>query len=123
MRERGEAPVALMHGNFRDAYWTVAQMVCHHASNGCNLQSGDLLGSGTQSGPREGQGGSLLELTQGGRQPITLPNGEQRTFLLDGDTIELRGHAGGDARTRRIGFGRCAGTVLPAVAWPAATGN
>jgi fumarylacetoacetase len=118
MRARGEAAVKLMASAFRDACWTVAQMVCHHASNGCDLHAGDLLGSGTQSGPEDGQGGSLLELTQGGRRPITLANGEQRTFLLDGDTIELRGHAGGDAHARRIGFGRCAGTVLPAVAWP-----
>jgi len=122
MRAAGVPAVRLMESNFRDAWWTVAQMVCHHASNGCNLQPGDLLGSGTQSGPGEGQGGSLLELTQGGKRPITLPDGETRTFLQDGDTLEMRGWCGGgeagDGRARRIGFGRCAGTVLPAVAWP-----
>jgi fumarylacetoacetase len=118
MRASGHEGVRLMASNFRDAYWTVAQMLCHHASNGCNLQPGDLLGTGTQSGPGENQGGSLLELTKGGQRSIELPDGETRTFLEDGDTIGLRAYAGGDARSRRIGFGRCEGTVLPAIAWP-----
>jgi fumarylacetoacetase len=113
MRGRGQDAVRLMQSNFRDAYWTLAQLVAHHASNGCNLQPGDLLGSGTQSGPDEGQGGSLLELTQGGKQPITLPNGETRTFLQDGDTVILRGFCERAGR-RRIGFGDCAATVRPA---------
>jgi fumarylacetoacetase len=113
MRERDVPAVRLMQSNFRDAYWTLAQLVAHHSSNGCNLRAGDLLGSGTQSGPNEGQGGSLLELTQGGKQPITLPDGETRTFLQDGDTVILRAFC---ERTghRRIGFGDCAATVLPA---------
>jgi fumarylacetoacetase len=81
--------------------------------NGCNLGSGDLLGSGTISGPHANQGGSLLELTQGGRQSVQLPNGQTRTFLEDGDTVILRGFAQAPGR-RRIGFGDCAGTVLPA---------
>ena len=113
MRGRGQDAVRLMQSNFRDAYWTLAQLVAHHASNGCNLQPGDLLGSGTQSGPDEGQGGSLLELTQGGKQPITLPNGETRTFLQDGDTVILRGFCERAGR-RRIGFGDCAATVRSA---------
>jgi fumarylacetoacetase len=113
MRARGEPPHRLTQSNFRDAYWTIAQMLAHHGSNGCNLQPGDLLGSGTQSGPDAGQGGSLLELTQGGRQPITLPGGETRTFLQDGDTVILRGSCEREG-ARRIGFGPCAGTVLPA---------
>ncbi|HWP19887.1 MAG TPA: fumarylacetoacetase [Burkholderiaceae bacterium] len=113
MREAGEPPHRLMASNFADAYWTVAQMVAHHTVNGCNLQPGDLLGTGTQSGPDEGQGGSLLELTCGGQNPVRLPNGETRTFLQDGDTVLLRAHAA-KAGWRRIGFGDCAGTVLSA---------
>ncbi|HEV8313346.1 MAG TPA: fumarylacetoacetase, partial [Burkholderiaceae bacterium] len=105
------APQRLMQSNFRDAYWTVAQMLTHHASNGCNLQPGDLLGSGTQSGPDEAQGGSLLELTRGGKQALTLANGETRNFLQDGDTVILRASCERDG-ARRIGFGDCSGTVL-----------
>lgn len=114
MRSAGLPPHRLMRSNFRDAYWTIAQMVAHHSSNGCNLQPGDLLGSGTQSGPQADQGGSLLELTHGGKQPISLPGGETRTFLQDGDTVILRASAE-RAGARRIGFGPCAGTVLPAL--------
>jgi len=113
MRERGEAPHKLMESNFRDAYWTMAQMLAHHSVGGCNLQPGDLLGSGTQSGPAPGEGGSLLELSLGGKQSIALPGGETRTFLEDGDTVILRGHCERQG-ARRIGFGDCTGTVLPA---------
>jgi fumarylacetoacetase len=88
-------------------------MLTHHASNGCNLQPGDLLGTGTQSGPEAGEGGSLLELSQGGKQAIALPNGETRSFLQDGDTVILRGYAQA-AGARRIGFGDCAATVVAA---------
>ena len=112
MRDRGEPAVRLMQSNFRDAYWTLAQLVAHHTSNGCNLRPGDLFGSGTQSGPGEGQGGSLLELTHGGKQPVMLPDGETRHFLQDGDTVILRAFCEG-AGHRRIGFGDCAATVLP----------
>ncbi|WP_397532328.1 fumarylacetoacetase [Roseateles sp.] len=113
MRTAGQPAVRLMRSNFKYAYWTLAQMLTHHASNGCNLQPGDLLGTGTQSGPEAGEGGSLLELSQGGKQAITLPNGEARTFLQDGDSVILRGfaHAKG---ARRIGFGDCAATVVAA---------
>ena len=117
MRDEGSAPQRLSHSNFKDAYWTLAQLLTHHASNGCNLQPGDLLGTGTQSGPDAGQGGSLLELSAGGQQPITLPNGEQRRFLADGDTLILRAYCERPGAVR-IGFGDCAGTVLPAPAVP-----
>ena len=111
MRSEGAAPVQLTRSNFRDAYWTLAQLVAHHTVNGCNLQTGDLLGTGTQSGPELGQGGSLLELTQAGKSPITLPNGETRGFLLDGDTVVLRAIARAPG-ARRIGFGDCAASVI-----------
>lgn len=88
-------------------------MLVHHASNGCNLQPGDLLGTGTQSGAKPEEGGSLLELSLGGKQALSLPNGETRTFLQDGDTVILRGFAAKEG-ARRIGFGDCAATVLPA---------
>jgi fumarylacetoacetase len=114
MQAAGEAAVRLTQSNFSDAYWTLAQLVAHHTVGGCNLQSGDLLGTGTQSGPREGESGSLLELSKGGKQPFTLPNGETRTFLQDGDTVILRAFCEREG-SARIGFGDCAGTVQAAV--------
>ncbi|MFM9423985.1 fumarylacetoacetase [Variovorax sp. GrIS 2.14] len=112
MREAGSAPVRLTLGNTTQAaYWTAAQLVAHHTVNGCNLQPGDLLGSGTLSGPEPDQAGSLLELTMGGKQPITLPNGERRTFLEDGDMLTLRGWCERDGAVR-IGLGEVSGTVL-----------
>ncbi|HVQ06353.1 MAG TPA: fumarylacetoacetase [Burkholderiaceae bacterium] len=113
MREHGLPPHRLSQSNFRDAYWTVPQLLAHHSCNGCNLGPGDLLGTGTQSGPSPGQGGSMLELSAGGKQPIALPNGETRSFLADGDTVILRAFCAREG-ARRIGFGECAGTVLPA---------
>lgn len=113
MREAGSLPQQLSLSNFRHAYWSVSQMVAHHTVGGCNLRSGDLLGSGTQSGPTPQEAGSLLELTAGGKQAIALANGETRTFLQDGDTIVMRGWAQKDGFAR-IGFGEVAGTVLPA---------
>ena len=113
MREAGQPGVRLMGSNFAHAYWTVAQLVAHHTVNGCNLQPGDLLGSGTLSGPEASQAGSLLELSDGGKAPLKLANGETRTFLEDGDTVILRGHCERPG-ARRIGFGECRGTVLPA---------
>jgi fumarylacetoacetase len=115
MRRKGLPPQELSRSNFRDAYWSVAQMLAHHSSGGCNLQTGDLLGTGTQSGPLPGQGGSMLELSMGGKQPLSLPGGETRSFLQDGDTVILRAHCE-RAGARRIGFGECSGTVLPAPA-------
>ena len=115
MRKDGHAGERLSCSNFKDAYWTVAQLVAHHTVNGCNLSSGDLLGSGTLSGPRPEQGGSLMELSQGGKRPLTFANGETRTWLQDGDSIILRGYCQRDGY-RRIGFGECRGTVMPAPA-------
>ncbi|MGQ3194047.1 MAG: fumarylacetoacetase [Hydrogenophaga sp.] len=111
MRAAGHAAERLSRSNFTDAYWTAAQLVTHHTVNGCDLRAGDLLGSGTLSGPAPEQGGSLLELTQGGQRPLTLANGETLGFLADGDTIVLRAHCE-RAGFRRIGFGECRGTVL-----------
>lgn len=103
----------LSRSNFKHAYWTAAQMVTHHAVNGCNLQAGDLLGSGTQSGPNKGEAGCLLELTTAGQETVTLNNGETRTFLEDGDTIIIRAHCEREG-ARRIGFGEVRGTVRAA---------
>ena len=116
MREQNEPAVRLMQSNFKDAYWTLAQMVAHHTVNGCSMQPGDLLGTGTQSGPDAAEGGSLIELSGGGKKAIELPNGEKRTFLQDGDTVILRGYCQREGAAR-IGFGDCAGTVLPALAY------
>ena len=99
--------------SYRHAYWTVAQLVAHHTINGCNLQPGDLFGSGTLSGPGEEEAGSLLELTRGGKQTITLNNGEARTFLEDGDAVILRGWCERSGAAR-IGFGEVRGTLLAA---------
>jgi fumarylacetoacetase len=111
MRHQGIEGHRLTRSNYRDAYWTVAQLVAHHTINGCNLRSGDLFGSGTLSGSDPGEAGSLVELSGGGRRPIHLPNGETRTFLEDGDTVILRGWCERDG-FRRIGLGECRGTVL-----------
>jgi fumarylacetoacetase len=111
MRAAGSMGERLSQSSLRDAYWTLAQLLTHHTVNGCNLRAGDVLGTGTLSGPAPEQGGSLLELTQGGKVPLTLANGETRTFLQDGDSIILRGRCE-RAGARRIGFGECRGTVL-----------
>ncbi|APW42625.1 fumarylacetoacetase [Rhodoferax saidenbachensis] len=113
MLAAGNPGQRLSTSNMRDAYWTLAQLLTHHTVNGCNLRSGDILGTGTLSGPAPEQGGSLLELTQGGKMPLTLANGETRTFLQDGDTVILRGYCT-RAGVRRIGFGECRGTLLAA---------
>jgi fumarylacetoacetase len=114
MREAGEAPVRLSRTNTtRAAYWTPAQLVAHHTVNGCNLQPGDLLGSGTLSGPDADEAGSLMELTGSGKQPVALPNGERRSFLEDGDTLILRGWCEREGAVR-IGLGEVSGTVEPA---------
>jgi fumarylacetoacetase len=106
-------PHCLSRSNFRHAYWTLAQLVTHQASNGCNLRPGDLLGSGTISGPAPDALGALLEMTQGGKQPVPLPNGETRTFLADGDEVILRGRCERPGFVS-IGFGEAAGRVKPA---------
>ncbi|HRN77065.1 fumarylacetoacetase [Ottowia sp.] len=111
MRAAGGGPARITHTNYRHAYWTAAQMVAHHTVNGCNLQPGDLLGTGTLSGPTLDQACALIELTSGGKNPIQLANGEQRTWLQDGDTVILRGWCERPGAAR-IGFGECVGTVL-----------
>ena len=113
MRQQGEAAVTLGASTFAESYWTAAQMLAHHSSNGCNLQPGDFFGSGTQSGPDESQWGSMLELSRGGKQPVTLPNGETRTFLEDGDRVIMSGYCEADNAVR-IGFGSAEGTVIAA---------
>jgi len=115
MRGAGAAPFRLSRGTFADIYWTVAQMVAHHASNGCNLEAGDLMGSGTVSGPDRASWASLLELTRRGKEPIALPNGETRFYLEDGDEIIFRGHCA-RAGFARLGFGECRAVIAPAVA-------
>ena len=113
MREQDIAPMRVSIGSFASMYWTVAQLVTHHASNGCNLQPGDLLASGTVSGAAQESRGCLLERTWRGTEPLTLPTGQSRTFLEDGDEVIMRGWCERDG-FRRIGFGECAGVVLPA---------
>ena len=113
MRESGLRPMRLSKGNLRNLYWTLAQLLTHHASNGCNLQPGDLLASGTVSGPLPEERGCLLELAWGGSDPVKLPSGELRKFLEDGDEVILRGWCEAPGY-RRIGLGECRGKVLPA---------
>lgn len=113
MRATGTPPQRLSLSNFRHSYWTVSQLITHHTVNGCNLRPGDLLGSGTQSGPTPEEAGSLLELTKGGKQAIPLNNGEQRLFMEDGDTIIMRGWAQKEGLAR-IGFGQVEGMLLAA---------
>ncbi|MCI4591306.1 fumarylacetoacetase [Sphingobium sp. BYY-5] len=113
MRAGGHAPLRLSRGPASNMYWTVQQIVTHHASNGCNLQPGDLLGTGTISALGRDGYGSLMELSSGGREPITLPTGETRTFLEDGDEVTLRARGEADGAVP-IGFGECRARVLPA---------
>ena len=113
MREAGAAAVRISRGDFQSMYWTIAQMLTHHSSNGCNLRPGDLLGSGTVSGPEAGSRGCLLEMTRRGAEPLTLSSGETRTFLEDGDEVTFRGWCERDGAAR-IGFGECRGEIRPA---------
>ena len=113
MREQGIEPFRLSRASFQDMYWTLAQMIAHHSSNGCNLRPGDLLASGTVSGAEEGSQGSLLEITQRGSKPIELPTGETRTFLADTDKVIIRGYCEKQGYAR-VGFGECQGMVLGA---------
>ena len=113
-RAVGGPPSRVSGTSFRHQYWTVAQMVAQHTMGGCNLQSGDLLGTGTISGPTPSEAGAIIELTKGGRELITLDGGEQRAFLHDGDAVILRGWCDKPGAAR-IGFGECRGDVLPAL--------
>ncbi|MFG6595362.1 fumarylacetoacetase [Sulfitobacter sp. 1A13368] len=110
--EGGEAE-EIARTNYREMYYSAAQQLTHHASSGCAMNAGDLLGSGTISGPEKSQRGSLLELSWGGKEPITLADGSTRSFVEDGDTLTLTGHAQGDGF--RVGFGACTGKVRPAI--------
>lgn len=109
-----EEPVRISRGSFRNMYWTLAQMVAHHTSNGCPLRAGDLIGSGTVSGPEKENGGCLLELTRKGSDPVKLPGDVTRSFLEDGDEVILAGYCTRDGFAR-IGLGTCRGVVLPAL--------
>jgi len=115
MRSTGVVPQRLSHAAFAGMYWTMAQLLAHHASNGCNLRPGDLLASGTVSGPDKENRGCLLELTWRGAEPLVLPTGETRRFLEDGDEVILRGSCAREGYAS-IGFGECRGLVLPAAA-------
>jgi fumarylacetoacetase len=115
MREKEIAPHRLSHSNTQDLYWTFAQMLTSHTSNGCNLRPGDLIASGTVSGATKDSLGCLIELTARGAEPVILPTGEVRRFLQDGDEVILRGHCEREG-FRRIGFGECRGMILPAPA-------
>ncbi|HJQ21491.1 MAG TPA: fumarylacetoacetase [Gemmatimonadaceae bacterium] len=110
MRAAGQSAVRLSRSSFAGMYWTFAQMLAHHTSNGCNLRPGDLIASGTVSGDDKAARGCLLELTRGGKEPLSLPNGETRSFLADGDEVTLRGYAERDGL--RIGLGECSGRVI-----------
>jgi fumarylacetoacetase len=113
MRNKNEEAVQMSQSNFKDSYWTVAQMVAHHTVNGCNLRAGDMFGSGTQSGPNPEEAGSMLELSNAGADPISLPNGEKRTFLEDGDNVIMKGWCQKEGAAR-IGFGSVSAKILPA---------
>ena len=114
MRAQRMEEVRLSGANFRDMYWTISQMLTHHASNGCNLRPGDLLASGTVSGKEKDSRGCLLELTWRGADPLHLPSGESRKFLADGDEVVIRGYCERKGY-RRIGFGECRGIVTPSL--------
>ena len=117
MQPEGAAKAtSLSKTNYSRMYYSAAEQLCHHASGGCGMNSGDLLGSGTISGPDKSEYGSLMELSWAGRDPFTLDTGETRTFIEDNDTLILRGGAKGDGY--QIGFGTCEGTIRPAVKFP-----
>ena len=109
----GKAATTIAETNYNQMYYSAAQQLAHHSTSGCPMNVGDLLGSGTISGPTKPERGSLLELSWGGKEPLTLDTGDTRTFLEDGDTLTLAGHATGDGY--RIGFGTCTGTIRPAL--------
>ncbi|MEP6705587.1 MAG: fumarylacetoacetase [Acidobacteriota bacterium] len=113
MRNENIEPHLLSRSNTKDLYWTIGQMLTHHASNGCNLQTGDLMATGTVSGPGKHERGCLLELTWRGTEPLDLPSGEQRRFLEDGDEVIMKGFCEREG-FRRIGLGECRGRIIPA---------
>lgn len=118
MRDRGDPPHRLVRADYRRIYWTFAQMLTHHASNGCNLRPGDLFGSGTVSGPTDDSRACLAEINQWGKATFTLADGEQRSWLEDGDEVIFRARASREGFAS-IGFGECRGRIAPAPPWPA----
>ncbi|MEW2918192.1 fumarylacetoacetase [Ruegeria sp. ANG10] len=116
MAPKGKAATTIARTNYKEMYYSAAQQLAHHTTSGCPMNTGDLLGSGTISGPTKPERGSLLELSWGGKEPLTMDSGETRSFIEDGDTLELKGAAKGDGYT--IGFGNCTGTVLAALDTP-----
>lgn len=116
MAPEGQAATRIARTNYKEMYYSAAQQLAHHTTSGCPMNTGDLLGSGTISGATKPERGSLLELSWGGKEPLTLDTGEIRSFIEDGDTLTLTGNARGDGYT--IGFGDCVGTVLPALEDP-----
>ena len=107
------APTTVARTNYNEMYYSAAQQLAHHTTAGSGMNTGDLLGSGTISGPERENRGSLLEISWGGKEPFTLAGGEERSFIEDGDTLTLRGWCEGDGY--RVGFGECVGTVVPAL--------
>jgi fumarylacetoacetase len=118
MRAAGMEAMRIVRTDFKHMYWTLAQMLAHHASNGCNLQTGDLFASGTASGPEPDAKACFAEINQRGTRAIELPGGEQRMWLEDGDELQIRGRAQREGFAS-IGFGACVGRIAPAIAWPA----
>ncbi|MBQ4825449.1 fumarylacetoacetase [Leisingera sp. HS039] len=116
MAPEGKEATTIARTNYKEMYYSAAQQLAHHTTSGCPMNAGDLLGSGTISGPSKESRGSLLELSWGGKEPLTLDSGEERSFIADGDTLTLRGAAKGDGYS--IGFGDCTGTVLAALEDP-----
>jgi len=116
LRPEGGEEAVIAQTNYKEMYYSAAQQLAHHTTSGCPMNAGDLLGSGTISGPKNDERGSLLELSWGGKEPLTLPSGDTRSFIEDGDTLTLKGAAKGEGYT--IGFGDCTGTVLPALSDP-----
>lgn len=114
--EDAAADTIVTRTNFRELYYSSAQQICHHTSSGCRMSTGDLIGSGTISGPGPENRGSLLELAWGGKEPVSLASGETRAFLEDGDCVSMTGRAQGEGF--RVGFGTCDGTILPAIEYP-----
>ena len=110
MRDAGTPPQVLAVTNMQHLYWTIFQMLTHHTSNGCNLRPGDMMGTGTISGPTEDALGSILEITKRGAEPVSLPSGEERRFLADGDELIMRAWCNADG-ARRIGFGDCRAVI------------
>ncbi|MEO1613803.1 MAG: fumarylacetoacetate hydrolase family protein, partial [Pseudomonadota bacterium] len=116
MAAEGGAPTTIARTNYNEMYYSAAQQLAHHTTAGSGMSTGDLLGSGTISGPEKENRGALLEISWGGKEPFTLETGEERSFIEDGDTLTLRGWCEGDGY--RIGFGECVGTVIPALEDP-----